>query len=357
MPGMLLTSYQGRRVFVTGHTGFKGAWLTRILTMAGAQVLGYALEPPTSPNLYTLVGDVPHVQSVIADVRDHDKLCAEMNAFQPEIVIHMAAQPLVRYSYKDPVGTYETNVLGTVNVLDAVRNCETVRSVLNITTDKVYKNWEWEWGYRENDELNGGDPYSNSKSCSELVTCSYRRSFLTQAGVAVSTARAGNVIGGGDFSADRIIPDCVRAAISDKSLIIRNPRSTRPYQHVLDPLFAYLRICALQLNDKAIAGAYNIGPKDEGCTTTESLVKLFAKNWGDDFKWQIQSDDGPHEAQFLKLDCSKANAVLGWTPVWTIDRAVQKTVEWTRLWNAGEQVSAIMEKQIADFIRDAQGAR
>ena len=270
--------------------------------------------------------------------------------YQPEIVIHMAAQPIVRDSYKDPVGTYSTNVMGTVNVCEAIRQTESVRSFLNVTTDKVYENKEWEWGYRENEPLDGYDPYSNSKSCSELVTHSYKASFCADGRVAISTARAGNVIGGGDFANDRIIPDCIRSAIKNQDIIVRNPYSTRPYQHVLEPIYAYLMIAAMQYQDIKYASWYNVGPDDQDCFQTGALVDLFVKHWGTGIRWINKYDGGPHEANFLKLDCSKLKATFGWRPHWNLDKAILAVVEWTKAWINNEDVRMVMNKQISDFL-------
>ena len=282
----LLDFYKGKRVLVTGDTGFKGSWLVRILHLAGAEVTGYALKAPTEPSMF----EIPHLGETIhhvdGDVRDFVHLKQVFDETKPEIVLHLAAQPIVRESYKDPVGTYETNVMGTVNILEAVRQTKSVKSFLNVTTDKVYKNNEWEWGYREIDELDGYDPYSNSKSCSELVTHSYEKSFLKEAGVAVSTARAGNVIGGGDFAPDRIIPDCVRAVAKGEKIAVRNPHSTRPYQHVLEPLGAYLMIAQAQYENPACTGSYNVGPGDDDCITTGQLADLFCNSWGGEAAWE-----------------------------------------------------------------------
>jgi len=342
-----LEFYKGKRIFVTGHTGFKGAWLCRILVGAGAIVTGYSLEPPTQPNLFKLAGLEGKMTSVIGDIRDREKLLAAFRAANPEIVLHLAAQPIVRDSYKNPAYTYETNVMGTVNILECVRLNDGVRSFLNVTTDKVYHNNEWPWGYREDEPLDGFDPYSNSKSCSELVTHSYLNSFFADGKVAISTARAGNVIGGGDFANDRIIPDCVRALQSGTPLILRNPNSTRPYQHVLEPLFAYLMIAKRQYEDGAYAGWYNVGPDECDCVTTGQLAALFKEKWGEGFTWFDQAEPGaPHEANFLKLDCSKLKTIFGWRPRWHIDQAVENTVEWTRVWLAGGGIPAEMERQI-----------
>lgn len=321
---MDLNFYRGKKVFVTGHTGFKGTWLCKMLLDAGAQVTGYSLDPPTDPNLFSLSQIEEQMDSVIGDIRNRELLWKTIKRVNPEFVIHLAAQPIVRDSYKDPVLTYETNVMGTVNILEAVRNIESVRSFLNVTTDKVYLNREWEWGYREDDPLDGYDPYSNSKSCSELVTHSYLNSFFADSSVAISTARAGNVIGGGDFAPDRIIPDCVRAAINGKNIVVRNPFSVRPYQHVLEPLYVYLMILQKQYEDKKYAGNYNVGPEDKDCVTTGELVNLFCQFWGNGQTWENKSDGGPHEANFLKLDCSRIKKVLGWKPKWDIIKAVEK---------------------------------
>ena len=297
-----LSFYSGKKVFVTGHTGFKGSWLCKMLVKAGAEVTGYSLNPPTKPALFEIADIEKDINSVIGDIRNLDLLKKTFEDAKPEIVFHLAAQPIVRDSYKNPVYTYETNVMGTVNVCECVRQSKTVKSFLNVTTDKVYLNKEWEWGYRENEPLDGYDPYSNSKSCSELATHSYKNSFLDGNGVAVSTARAGNVIGGGDFAADRIIPDCVRAAAAGESIIVRNPYSVRPYQHVLEPLFAYLMIAATQYADLSKAGYYNVGPDEIDCCHTGELVDIFVKAWNGGLRWIDKHDGGPHEANFLKLD-------------------------------------------------------
>lgn len=345
-----LSFYRGKNVFVTGHTGFKGSWLCRMLAGAGASVTGFSLEPPTEPSLFRIAGIEKDVRSVIGDVRDQAALKAAFDEAQPEIVLHLAAQPIVRESYRNPAYTYETNVMGTVNLLECVRNGSSVRSFLNVTTDKVYRNREWVWGYRETDELDGFDPYSNSKSCSELVTHSYRNSFFADGRVAVSTARAGNVIGGGDFASDRIIPDCVRAAVRGEPIVVRNPYSTRPYQHVLEPLYAYLMIAARQMQDGRCAGYYNVGPDDADCFQTGALVELFVRQWGEGMEWVDRSDGGPHEAGFLKLDCSLLKNTFGWKPRWNLENAVAMTVEWSKIWLAGGDVRACMDRQIHAFL-------
>lgn len=347
-----LSFYKGKKVLVTGHTGFKGSWLCRILINAGASVTGYSLSPSTSPNLYEMTGLDNFMTSVIGDVRDIDHLKKVFEQAQPEIVLHLAAQPIVRDSYRDPRYTYETNVMGTVNLLECIRFFSCVKSVLNVTTDKVYKNNEWCWGYREDEPLDGFDPYSNSKSCSELITHSYKNCFFDDNRVAVSTARAGNVIGGGDFANDRIIPDCIRAVVAGKKIQVRNPYSTRPYQHVLEPLIAYLTIASKQYENINYAGYYNVGPDDQDCVTTGDLADMFCKHWGDDISWESQSEgNAPHEANFLKLDCSKLKTVFGWKPHWNIDTAVQKVVEWSKCWVEGGDILACMDKEINEFLK------
>lgn len=346
--------YRGKRVFVTGHTGFKGSWLCRMLVNAGAQVTGYALDPPTDPNLFSLAGLAGRMHSVIGDIRDYAALKAAFDAARPQIVLHLAAQPIVRDSYKDPRYTYETNVMGTVNLLECVRNAAGAppRSVVNITTDKVYQNNEWCWGYRETEPLDGYDPYSNSKSCAELVTHSYKSSFLDGMGVAVSTARAGNVIGGGDFANDRILPDCLRAVAAGRAIGVRNPHSTRPYQHVLEPLAAYLMIARAQYDDAGYAGCYNVGPDDCDCMTTGDLVELFCRTWGDGARWENQAEpDAPHEANFLKLDCSKLKATFGWRPRWHMEDCMRRTCDFGKVWLAGGDIPAEMDREIDDFLQ------
>lgn len=345
-----LNFYRGKKVLVTGHTGFKGAWLCKMLINVGADVTGYSLAPPTTPSLFEIAEIAKDINSIIGDIRDLSSLKSVFNGAQPEIVLHLAAQPIVRDSYKNPVYTYETNVMGTVNICECVRTTKSVKSFLNVTTDKVYLNKEWAWGYRENEELDGYDPYSNSKSCSELVTHSYINSFFNELDIAVSTARAGNVIGGGDFANDRIIPDCIRSVIKHEDIVVRNPFSTRPYQHVLEPLYVYLMIAAMQLQNKKYAGFYNVGPDDRDCFQTGALVDLFVKHWGEDAKWVNQYDGGPHEANFLKLDCSKLKTTFGWKPHWDLDEALEKVVEWSKCWIANGNVRQCMDKEIEEFL-------
>lgn len=346
-----LKFYKGKRIFVTGHTGFKGAWLCKMLSNEGALVTGYALKPPTDPSLFEIAEIEKDIHSIIGDIRDYAFLKKAFDEARPEIVLHLAAQPIVRDSYLNPAYTYETNVMGTVNILECVRNSSCVKSFLNVTTDKVYLNREWEWGYRENEGLGGFDPYSNSKSCSELVTHSYKNSFFSDSHVAVSTARAGNVIGGGDFANDRIIPDCIRAAMKHEDIKVRNPYSTRPYQHVLEPLYVYLMIAAMQYHDGKYAGYYNVGPDDRDCFQTGALVDLFVNHWGEGMKWVTCCNTGPHEANFLKLDCSKLKKTFGWKPHWNLEMAIEKVVEWSKCWLTGGNIRLCMDEEIEKYLK------
>ncbi len=361
---MMLDFYKGKRVLITGHTGFKGSWLSKILVMAGADVHGYALPASDDNESLYKIADIENIMdSHLGDIRDYDELKEYFDMVRPEIVFHLAAQPIVRDSYKDPRYTYETNVMGTVNICECVRLSDSVKSFLNVTTDKVYQNNEWEWGYREDEKLDGFDPYSNSKSCSELVTHSYINSFLNELGIATSTARAGNVIGGGDFANDRLIPDCVRAAMKGDKIILRNPDSTRPFQHVLEALSAYLLLAQLQYEDRSYAGFYNVGPNDDDAVTAGKLAKSYADEWNrlvkgatkncaypNELEIEIRPDGGPHEANYLKLDCSKIKSRLKWAPKWNIDDAVRATAEWTYAYFAGEGISC-MEKQISEYFK------
>ena len=351
MVSMMLDFYKDRKVFVTGHTGFKGAWLCTILCMAGAEVTGFAL-PPEELSLCRIISLEEKMTSIRSDMRDLETLWHAFDAAKPEIVLHLAAQPIVRESYRDPVGTYASNVMGTVHILECVRQSGCVRSFLNVTTDKVYQNRQWPWGYRETDVLNGFDPYANSKSCSELVTDSYRNSFFADKGVAVSTARAGNVIGGGDFAADRIIPDCIRAVRAGQPIQLRNPHSVRPYQHVLEPLSAYLLIAQRQHENSDLAGGYNVGPDSSGCLTTGALAELFCQAWGEGARWEHTGRQGPHEDAVLKLDCSKIGTVLGWRPRWDVERAVRETVDWTKAWMDGQNIPDYMERHIRGYFNE-----
>ena len=354
MDSSVLEFYKNKKVLVTGHTGFKGSWMCKLLIEAGADLTGYALKPPTEPSLFEMCGFSAYMNSVTGDIRDLQHLKKVFDETRPEIVIHMAAQPIVRDSYKEPVYTYEVNVMGTVNVLECVRRSDSVKSFLNVTTDKVYLNKEWIWGYRENEELNGYDPYSNSKSCSELVTSSYKNSFLGEQNIAVSTARAGNVIGGGDFANDRIIPDCIRAAVEGKKIRVRNPYSVRPYEHVLEPIAAYLMIVKGQHENKEkYEGNYNVGPDETDCYSTGDLVTLFCRKWNaltnSHITWINEYDGGPHEADFLKLDCSKLKSKFGWKSQWNMETAMEKIVEWSMVYLNGGNVVECMEKQMTCY--------
>lgn len=344
------TFYKNKKVLITGHTGFKGSWMVKVLEALGADVYGYALEPPTNPSLFEILHLEQSMTSEVGDIRDLEHLMDFFTKVQPEIVIHMAAQPIVRTSYEDPVGTYASNVMGTVHVLECVRKTASVKSFVNVTTDKVYRNYEWERGYKEDDELCGYDPYSNSKSCSELVTDSYRNSFFGDRVCPISTCRAGNVIGGGDFAKDRIIPDCVRAMEKGEEIIVRNPYSTRPYQHVLEPVVTYLKLAMLQYENPTLASAYNIGPNDEDCYTTGKLVDLFCEKWGQGVTWKNVHDGGPHEANFLKLDCSKLKETLNWKPKWNVEQAMEKIVAWYQCYLDGKDVKDITEEQVREYI-------
>lgn len=342
--------WHGRRVLVTGHTGFKGAWMCGTLLHFGAEVYGYALEPNTQPNVFDLCSLSERVHSHIGDVRDFEDLLEFVESSQPDVVIHLAAQPLVGVGYDVPRYTYEVNVMGTVNILECVRKVDSVRSFLNVTTDKVYLNLEDpDRRYAEGDRLDGFDPYSNSKSCSELVTAAYARSFLNGNDVAISTARSGNVIGGGDFSANRIIPDCVKAALLKQPVLLRNPNSTRPYQHVLEPISAYMAICGAQHFDRRFAGSYNVGPEEESCITTGRLAQIFCTSWGDESSWEAIDDCGPHEANYLSLDSSRITEYLGWSPRWGIGKAIEKTVEGYKAIAAHDDIAAMMDKHIHEY--------
>jgi CDP-glucose 4,6-dehydratase len=333
----------GRRVFLTGHTGFKGGWLALWLAHLGAEVRGYALDPYTDPNLFTVahIGDV--VEDVRGDIRDAKRLDESMREFRPEVVFHLAAQPLVRLSYEQPIETYETNVIGTARVLDAVRRSPSVHAVVSVTTDKCYENKEWVWPYRETDPLGGYDPYSSSKACAEIVTAAFRQSYfpadkITDHGVAVATARAGNVIGGGDWSADRLLPDLVRGFLSGEPVRIRRPHAIRPWQHVLEPLHGYLRLAEKLLvgGPEAVrfATAYNFGPSEEDSQPVSWIAERMAHFWGDGASWVIDEDDGPHEAGYLRLDASRARHDLAWVPHLRLEAALDWLVQWYRTWQS-----------------------
>lgn len=345
-----LDFFKKKRILITGHTGFKGSWMCRALHLLGADIYGYSLDPPTTPNLYEIskINEIVHEKR--GDVSNFDRLFEYFESVRPELVIHMAAQPLVRESYIRPMETYQSNVMGTVSIMECMRHTDCVDSFLNVTTDKVYENIGYDKYYIESDPLNGFDPYSNSKSCSELVTSSYKKSFFENKHTKISTARAGNVIGGGDYAKDRIIPDCVRAAINKEKIILRNPHSIRPYQHVLEPIVAYLTILTAQSKDPSKSGTYNVGPNKKDCVTTGELASLFCKFWGNDLTWAATNDNGPHEANFLKLDSSLIMERIGFKPQWSINEAVKYTVDWTKSWIDGQDVRNIMDEQIQRYL-------
>jgi len=344
--------WEGKSVFLTGHTGFKGGWLSLWLHKLGAKVTGLSLDPPNESSFFR---DAAISQALISDIRgdirDLNLFSQAMKKSQPDIVIHMAAQPLVRDSYNDPVGTYATNVMGTVHLFEAVRCTSSVKAVLNITTDKCYENNEWVWGYRENESMGGHDPYSSSKGCAELVSSAYRRSFLAEERIAVATARAGNVIGGGDWAKDRIVPDAMRAFISKKSLIVRNPNAVRPWQHVLEPLAGYLQLCQqLTENPTHFSEGWNFGPGEGDAQPVKNLADVLVHNWGEGAQWQQNSDSyQPHEANYLKLDCSKAKMHLGWRPQWSLELALEQSVAWYKAWHQREDMFEFSMNQIESY--------
>jgi CDP-glucose 4,6-dehydratase len=342
--------WRGKRVFLTGHTGFKGGWLALWLQSLGAEVRGFALAAEGEHNLFTAARVGEGMSSVIGDIRSLDAVQAAMRPFAPEIVLHLAAQPLVRLSYAEPVTTYATNVMGTVHVLEAARQLDSVRAIVNVTTDKCYENREWAWGYRENEPMGGHDPYSNSKGCSELVTAAYRDSFFRRSGVAVASARAGNVIGGGDWAADRLVPDILRAFERGEPVVVRNPLSTRPWQHVLEPLGGYLvlaeRLC---IDGQAFAEGWNFGPRDDDARPVKWIVEHMAQGWGRGAGWQQADGEHPHEAQSLKLDISKAQARLGWRPRWALDTALARITDWHHAWRAHADMRGVCLEQIGHY--------
>jgi CDP-glucose 4,6-dehydratase len=347
--------WNDKKVFVTGHTGFKGSWLSLWLQQLGAQVTGYALTPPTNPSLFEAAQVEQGMKSVIGDIRDGTVLANAMRQAAPEIVIHMAAQPLVRRSYADPVETYSTNVMGTVHLLEAVRQTPSVRAVVNVTTDKCYENREWVWGYRESEPMGGFDPYSSSKGCAELVTSAYRNSFFNEVKlgkhqVALATARAGNVIGGGDWADDRLIPDILRAIEAGRSVNIRNPHATRPWQHVLEPLRGYLALAEkLYAHGPTFAEAFNFGPAEEDAETVQWIVEQLTQQWGDGAAWRLDDGMHPHETNYLKLDCSKARALLGWSPRWHLGQALQAIIAWQKAYHRRQDMRSLCLQQINDY--------
>ncbi len=355
--GMNAGFWEGKRVLMTGHTGFKGSWLSLWLQSMGAQVTGFSLAPPTQPSLFEVAKVAEEMTSIVGDIRDLSHLRAVFAEHQPEIVIHMAAQALVRYSYIEPVETYSTNVMGTVNLLEAVRGAGSVKAVVNVTSDKCYENNEWAWGYRENEAMGGFDPYSNSKGCAELVTSAYRSSFFNsdkyqQHGVALASARAGNVIGGGDWAEDRLIPDIMRAISENSPVRIRNPYAIRPWQHVLEPLSGYLLLAQkLYEEGTAYAEGWNFGPNDEDAKPVQWIVDRLTKSWGEGASWVLDDGNHPHEAHYLKLDCSKARAQLNWQPRWHLDEALGKIVDWQKSYQQGADIRTVTLKQIDIYLK------
>lgn len=342
--------WRGKRVFLTGHTGFKGAWLSLWLQSLGADVCGLALTPLDEPNLFSVARVGEAMSSVVGDIRSLDIVNKSMASFRPDIVIHMAAQPLVRLSYSEPVETYATNVMGTVHVLEAARRSDSVRCIVNVTTDKCYENREWEWGYRESEPMGGYDPYSNSKGCSELVTSAYRRSFFQKSGVALASARAGNVIGGGDWASDRLVPDILRAFERNEPVVIRNPNSIRPWQHVLEPLSGYLKLAELLWAEgNAFAEGWNFGPRDDDAKPVMWIVEHMAQAWGHGAGWQLDPGEHPHEAHYLKLDIAKAKHRLGWQPRWSLECALSKITLWHRAWRAQQDMQQVCLEQIRQY--------
>jgi CDP-glucose 4,6-dehydratase len=352
--------WKGKKVLITGHTGFKGSWLSMWLNRLGAKVIGYALSPPTENNLFELCNLEEVSRTVFGDIRDYEKLYKLMLEANPDIVIHMAAQPLVKNSYHNPLDTYEINIMGTVNLLEAVRKVteekKTIKAVINVTSDKCYENKEWERGYRETDRLGGYDPYSNSKACSEFVTASYRDSFFnpktySMHGVALASARAGNVIGGGDFSSNRLVPDCIRALLKNEVIVIRNPRSIRPWQHVLEPLSGYLLLAQkLYQEGTVFAGSWNFGPLEQDTREVEWVVNRICQKWGHSVSFEVDNSNSVHEARNLKLDCSKANRELGWIPNWSLEHAIDKVLEWTKAYKEQQSLQDLCLKQIEDYM-------
>lgn len=345
--------WKDKKVFLTGHTGFKGSWLSTWLQLMGSEVKGISLSPQTSPALFAEANVAENMESIIGDIRNKDFVVDSMSQFNPDIVFHLAAQPLVRVSYREPIDTYSTNIMGTIHVLEAARYCSNLQAIVNITTDKCYANNEWEWGYREYEPMGGFDPYSSSKACSELVTSAYRSSFFQKSGIAVATARAGNVIGGGDWSVDRLIPDILNAFQNKQPVIIRNPNAIRPWQHVLEPLSGYLVLAErLYNNGQSFAEAWNFGPNDQDVQTVQWIVEKMTKDWNHKINWKIDSKEQLHEANFLKLDISKARIKLGWEPSWDLAIAIEKIIEWHQSWLSGENAQALCINQIKEYQTD-----
>lgn len=351
--------WSGKKLFLTGHTGFKGSWLSLWLQQLGVSVTGYALAPPTNPSLFEVAQVAQSMASIIGDIRDGAMLAKAMRQASPDIVIHMAAQPLVRRSYVDPVETYSTNVMGTVHLLEAVRQTPSVRAVINVTTDKCYENKEWAWGYRENEPMGGFDPYSSSKGCAELVTAAYRNSFFNSAKyvehqVALATARAGNVIGGGDWAEDRLIPDILRAIQSGQSVNIRSPYAIRPWQHVLEPLSGYLALAEkLFTEGPAFSEAFNFGPAEDDAKPVQWIAEQLTQGWGEGANWHLGGGTHPHEAHYLKLDCSKSRAALGWTPRWHLSQALQAIIVWHKAHKGNQDMRVFSIEQISNFHKSA----
>jgi CDP-glucose 4,6-dehydratase len=355
LKGKVIPSFwKGKKVFVTGHTGFKGSWLSLWLQSMGAVVKGYALEPNTTPSLFTEAKVGQNMDSEIGDIRDLNHIVKSMTSFNPEILIHMAAQPLVRLSYQEPVLTYATNVMGTVNVLEAARKCNNLKAIVSVTTDKCYENKEWEWGYRENEPMGGHDPYSSSKGCAELVTAAYRKSFFNENNSAfLASARAGNVIGGGDWSEDRLIPDILKAFEQNKTVVIRNPLSTRPWQHVLEPLSGYLVLAKhLYEEGSTYAEAWNFGPKDEDCKPVSWVLDKMVTKWGNGASWELDRNNNPHEAGYLKLDCSKAAMHLNWRPKWNLEDTLESIINWHQHYMSGKKIQEQCLLEIAKYQKD-----
>ena len=353
--GLTPSFWKNKRVFLTGHTGFKGAWLAHWLHLLGAKVTGYALAPPSSPNLFELAKVGDKLTSIIADITDAKALQQAVKAASPDIILHLAAQALVRYSYDQPVETYQTNVMGTVNILEAMRHSDTAKVLVNVTTDKCYENKEWHWGYRETDPLGGYDPYSSSKGCSEIVTAAYRQSYFNPAnfaqhGKAIATARAGNVVGGGDWAQDRLVPDIITSLAQGNVPVIRFPYAIRPWQHVLEPLSGYLLLAEhLWEKPQEYAGAWNFGPDDEDCQPVAAVADQLCANWGKAASWQLSTDAHPHEASFLKLDISKSKSLLHWRPRWRLSQTLAATVDWYQGWVNGEDAASLTTNQIKNY--------